>query len=504
MRKTHPTVRSAGLLIWPLALVCATAQGATEKYDLKLHLRPGQSWNFDQSFEARQMTSRSAAGKTISESEQQVHSVRQGTITVLAVASGAPNAVRIAFDPSSFSRTKQTGTAEMEVSYPLAGKTVTIQRSADGKITPDFGTDPEVSLDPTTRGELESYLSGNEGRPPRPVAIGDQWEPTPSQLKQMYQLSGAGDQAVSVSRLASILATNGQRLAQIVVSNFVTRHPGGMVVSELAQGSIWLDLDSGRVVRSTLNSRTGIKGNQVTVDANGRQMPVEVQSTVASQARLNMGLEDTLSATLDRAEAPPASPAIAMSEQREKLIPAVGGGAPTRGGTPPASDARFALPPSEALPAIGGNSPAENPNSTRVTEPGVSSQSDSDPWEGTFTDGDLTLELRAVAPDQYQGAILFDGSRFVLAAQGNANRLSGAFRSEQGTFEFTATPTTGGLVSFVSGENSFQLSKQGVNPLGARARTPQPVGPATVRGGATPPPSPGRVILPGVAQPPVR
>ena len=503
MSKTHPTLRSARLLIWRLALFCATAQGAAGKYDLKLHLRPGENWSFDQSFEATQMTARSAAGKIVSKSEQQVLSVRQGTIAVLAVASGAPSAARIAFSPSSTTRTKQTGTAEMEVSYPLAGQTVTIKRNSDGKITPDFGPDAEISLDPTTRGELESYLSGNEGRPPRPVAIGDQWEPTPSQLKQMYQLSGAGDQAASVSRLASILVTNGQRLAQVVVSNYVSRHPGGMAISELTQGSMWLDLDSGRVVRSTLNGRTAIKGTQVTVDSNGQQMPVELQSSVTSQARLEIGLQDTLRAALDLAEAPPASPSIAMAESREKLMPAVGSAAAGPAGMPPARDAGRAPARGSPLSTTRDNPPVANSAGLRATGPDPSNQTSADAWEGTFTDGDLTLELKAMAPGQYQGAILQDGTRFTLAAQGNANRLAGAFKSQGGTFEFTATPLGGGIVNFVSGGSSFQLTKQGVNPLGAR-RTPQPAGPADPGSAAIPPQVPGRVILPGVAQPPVR
>jgi hypothetical protein len=504
MKKTHPIFWRAKLLIWPLALICVEAQGAADRFDLKLHVRPGETWNFDQSFEATQTTARSAGGKTVSKSEQQVRSVRQGTITVLAVSSGAPSAARITFAPSSSTRSKQTGTAEMEVSYPLAGKTVTLKRGADGKITPDFGSDPEVSIDPTTRGELESYLSGNEGRPPRPVAIGDQWEPTPAQLKQMYQLTGASDQAASVSRLASILATNGLRLAQVVVSNYVVRHPGGMAISELTQGSMWMDLDSGRVVRSVLNGRTAIKGTQVTVDSNGQQMPVELQSSVTSQARLEMGLQDSLRAALDLAEAPPVSPAIAMTERSEKLLPAVRGGAPNRGGSLPPSDARFAAPPSQLLPADRDNPPALNPASTQVIEPEVSSQSASDPWEGTFTDGDLTVELKAVAPGQYQGAILQDGRRYTLAGQGNASGLAGAFRGQGGTFEFAATQIGGGVIDFVSGGNSFRLTREGVNPLGVRAHAPQPAAPSVPGSATIPPQIPGRVVLPGVAQPPVR
>jgi hypothetical protein len=170
----------------PLLFVGA-AMFAGDNYDLKLRLRQGQSWSFEQTLEGQQESRMSAAGQQPMEGETTMRSVRKGTITVLAVNSGVPTALRVAFDPACTTKMNQMGN-ERTMDYPFAGITVTLTRSADGQVTTEFDPQPTTEADPMTRRELETYLGKNQGRPTKPVAVGEQWQPDFKQIKQMYQL----------------------------------------------------------------------------------------------------------------------------------------------------------------------------------------------------------------------------------------------------------------------------------------------------------------------------
>ena len=106
-----------------------------------------------------------------------------------------------------------------------------------------------------------------------------------------------------------------------------------------------------------------------------------------------------------------------------------------------------------------------------------------DQWGGTYQDAQVTLELKAKPGGGYEGMILFQGQKFPLKARGGADQLSGSFRTENGSFDFTAA-RDGDAVSLATGGKTYQLKRQSVNPLGAVSPSANPLGAA-----ASPPPT---------------
>jgi hypothetical protein len=98
----------------------------------------------------------------------------------------------------------------------------------------------------------------------------------------------------------------------------------------------------------------------------------------------------------------------------------------------------------------------------------------SGPWEGSYRDTQVTLALKAKPDGGYEGTILFQGQSFTLTARGDADQLSGTFRSEDGSFDFTAA-RHGDIVNLATGGKTYQLKRTGVNPLGGKSSTVNPL-----------------------------
>jgi hypothetical protein len=96
------------------------------------------------------------------------------------------------------------------------------------------------------------------------------------------------------------------------------------------------------------------------------------------------------------------------------------------------------------------------------------------PWAGTYRDAEITLELKAQANDDFEGLIRFQDQKFPVNAHADGRQLTGAFRSGEGSFDFVAT-ADGDKVSFTTGGKTYQLRKEGVNPLAGGAPPANPL-----------------------------
>ncbi len=270
----------------PMLLVGVVA-ARDEKYDLRLRLRAGQSWGFEQVFEGRQQSQMSAERQMPMSCAQSLRSVRKGNITVLAASEGVPAAIRVSFDPACATTLAQMG-PEQSVPYPFAGRAVTVRRQADGRITNEIEGGMGSVVDMAAQQELGAYLYTNEGRPDHPVAVGEQWEPDLPQARRTYQLSGP-DQVTGVSELVSVATINGQRAAEVRLCLRIVKHQGEMVMTEETKGSIWLDLESGRLVQSQLHGVSRGEGIVLMPGPFGAPVRTSIANAGQTQMRLTTG-----------------------------------------------------------------------------------------------------------------------------------------------------------------------------------------------------------------------
>ena len=463
---------SRALLMLPLLLSCLSLQGAVQ-YDLTLRLQPGLTWNFEQDVEAEQKTYRTVNAENLPDLEQQVRSSRRGTITVLAVTGGVPTALRVAFDAACGTRITQTGKPEQQIPYPLAGATVTLRRESDGRVVQEIDPEPKNELDPAVRADLQAYFEGNDGRPTHPVAVGEIWMPTAAQLSNLFRLVDPTDVGVSQFRLANVLATNGMRLAHVVVSNYSKVHPGQMVVSEQVTGSLWYDLETGRLVQSSLDDISGAQGYQMTADPTGQQTLANVKTIGKSRIWLFTGARG----------APAAMAGLAFPRLETPIAPG--------GAAPPASAASTGAP-LPASPAPLSPAPPSTPAPPAEAAPATAPATTADPWPGTYQDAGLTVQIVGKAVGQYEGTITLEardasGLKFPLTAQGDAHQIAGRFQSGPDSFEFSAS-LDGRTMNFVTDEtNRYQLLRRAVNPLARPPATaplpaPNPLSAAGSRG----------------------
>ena len=99
-----------------------------------------------------------------------------------------------------------------------------------------------------------------------------------------------------------------------------------------------------------------------------------------------------------------------------------------------------------------------------------------DPWVGTFSDGELTLTLDGEG-GHYTGQIEFGSTTYPVTAQGDVSSVAGTFTSNGQAFSFVAALQADTIV-FETGGASYRLRRQGaagVNPLAGPSASGDPV-----------------------------
>jgi hypothetical protein len=95
------------------------------------------------------------------------------------------------------------------------------------------------------------------------------------------------------------------------------------------------------------------------------------------------------------------------------------------------------------------------------------------PWVGTFSDGNLTLSLQG-ANGQYTGTLELSGQRYRLSASSEGATLVGQFESNGSMFDFSCS-LQGDTVTLTSGGTAYALKRQGAsNPLEPGSNAPSP------------------------------
>ncbi len=402
----------AGMCLLSLAACCGWA---ADKYDLRLRLRVGESWAFEQVADGYQKAHMTSPGVPPLDTDDRMHSIRKGTLTVLEASNGIPTAVRVAFDPACITMLDRLEDMQKK-EFPLAGATVTLRRDAKGELQPKVEGDTKRELDAETKRELEAYLnSKNDERPEHPVALGESWQPDLKQIRESYQLT-AQDKATGTAKLTTITNLLGRRAAEIALSASVSKRQLDMQLTEQLNGSVWYDLETGRVLQSNLDGSSTGKGVQPMPTPSGQMVRVNVDRTGMSQLRLTTGPAGEASKT-----APVAS--------------------------------------AETVPQAPKPPSATKPESPQAAQPVLSQ------WAGTFRDEQITLELKPTNADAFDGAILFKGQKFPVTAHEANGELKGEFKTDAGAFEFAMKPD-GKAYAFTTGNRTYQLNKQGLNPLG--------------------------------------
>ena len=100
--------------------------------------------------------------------------------------------------------------------------------------------------------------------------------------------------------------------------------------------------------------------------------------------------------------------------------------------------------PGDSNPLVGGGNPLAGGTA--------------DPYVGTFTDGNVTLQLQGVG-GQYQGQVAVGGQVYPVSASGGLGGLQGVMQAPDGSYDMTIRAADGALL-VVSGGQQYLLSPQ--------------------------------------------
>ncbi|HEX8911156.1 MAG TPA: hypothetical protein VF796_02270, partial [Humisphaera sp.] len=197
---------------------------------------------------------------------------RESTMTVKESAGGQPTVVEVVYGPNNVT-TQSAGGQKQEQPFPLSGKTVTVKRGADGRVTHDAG-----QLPPQVEQELTKAFDWDGGLYPRqPVAVGDEWAPDPAKLMAAMPV-GAGAKADIKCKLAKVGEIRGRATYDVVVAGKVTAEQNGGKVELTIGGVVQIDRQTGAPAQQDLIMT--VAGG----DAN-QQMTARVQMSGSNEFR---------------------------------------------------------------------------------------------------------------------------------------------------------------------------------------------------------------------------
>lgn len=261
-----------------LLLLCAGAARSAERYELQPRFREGQSWSFEQRGELQQSSTTSAPGQPPQQLQQTMRQMRTGSVVVLAVNDGMPTSIRITFG-SDCATEMQVAGRKQPVAVPFAGQTVTVTRDARGQVQHDF----KGAADPSVLEELTGYLPATrDSFPPRPLAIGEEWEPDTAALRQSHAM-GPQDHLSVKARLVAIRDFDGRRVAEIETTWSITKQQGEGQMQNDVRGTSLVDLDTGNTLRSQFAGTSSMRGSQQMQQPGGQAVTVQMQSEGSSR-----------------------------------------------------------------------------------------------------------------------------------------------------------------------------------------------------------------------------
>ncbi len=403
--------------IWKSCLVlgvslCAGSLWAADKVVFKVAAEPGVAWKFDQTQDSSS-DNKATSGGQAQQFTNKMHQRRAGKVEVLKSTDGVPTSLKITFDESCEGTADMTGRPQQKVPFAYAGKTVTITRGADGKVTDDF----EGQVDPGSANELHSMIE-QEGVifPKNPVAVGDEWPADAAGLAKLFQLQGPNDKGGMTLKLLGVKDVGGRPTAEVKVSLAMFKDQQGMKFKMISQGTALVDLQTGHAVKTDMKGTNSMTGDQNGPGPDGQPMAYHVEG------------EGTL-----------------VTASVSDLI---GGG---------------------GVAAVVGPKPNQDPPINPLVNPLANPLAS---LAGKYSDGKLTVDL-VEAGGAFAGTFMLGDKKFPATAQKKgAAGLTGSFEVGADKFDFTAT-LEGDTLTLVSGSTTYKLKKAAVNPL---ATPPNPLG----------------------------
>ena len=193
-------------------------------------------------------TTTTAKGQSMT-SEQHVKQFLKATMTVLTVKMDRRRRRRVEVDPSSYDIDKEAAQPEEKTSCWYAGKTVTLRRGPDEKVSNDAkGHLPESrEID---QQNLNDLLSPDQDLfSDQPVAVGDSWEVS-DKLSKHSDLN-PGDKLLAHCKLDWVRTINGKQMAELTCVCGIIRYQEPNVEEDDEYTSVMLvDVAAGQIVKA--------------------------------------------------------------------------------------------------------------------------------------------------------------------------------------------------------------------------------------------------------------
>ena len=418
MRKVCMNCRF-GLLGMILSL---PAMGA-DKVTIREAIEPGMTWTFHHTQEILTNSTATLNGQS-TPFGQKMHSMRSGKAEVLTAVGGAPTSIRVTFGDDCETLIDASG-RQQKLPFPYTGKTITLTRGEDGKITDDF----KGQADEASAGELHAMIEQEAILiPSHPIAPGEEWSPDPAALSRLMQLKGERDRAGMTLKLLGVKEISGRGVAEVKVSIVLQTAQQQNSMQLISQGTALVDLQTGHTVKTEMKGSTKMAGRQNAPDQSG---------AMATYAIEGKGTIET----------------VASSE-----ITGGGGG-------------HAQAPPAEVQNPLNPVVPHPNPNAVTFV--------------GKYSDGKMSLDLNE-SPDGYTGTIELANQKYPATAKANGAALEGSFEAGGNRFPFAAT-LENGVLKFVTANTTYSLKKTVANPLDNVPANP--LGPPTPPNPLAPAPS---------------
>jgi hypothetical protein len=390
----------------------ASIAAADQTYAIKLHVSPGDKYEFDVTTTMKQKGQVTANGQVAQPIDQGFEQHRKGTVEVVAADNGMPTSLKITYDAES---SNAGNVGQPLPKFPLAGRTVHVAKK-DGIVSSDLGND----VDTPTVQEVAHMLEPDTSIYPKDaVAVNQEWDGDTANLAKQFQL-GADDKINIHCHLLAIKDDNGRQVADIGVAGQIVKHDQGFIETKITLGGVTrVDVLTGQVVNSNVIGKIAVRGSQQSPAPDGTQVNVAV---------------------------------IADGEiQSHELLKLVGGGAPV------------AVNPAPVNPGagfnVGNNPPPAMPNDNPLAHGGDAAA----PFGGTFTGDSVSIALEGKS-DQYTGTLTVGDKKYPVTARSAGGKLTGAFESDGSKFDFTAS-LSGNTLTLSSEGNTYTLKKPVANPL---------------------------------------
>lgn len=259
---------------WTAGWVLALAVSAHAATTLKLDVKPGVSYAFDNTMNLDLNLGLNAGGQQMN-LQQTLAQVSAGTVEVLEAVDGKINKAKISFDAKN-AQTMTTMGQTQSSPFALAGKTVTATRNGDA-----VDIQPADGIDEQTRDAVVELIKGEDGiYPARPVEVGDEWDGT----------LGSGDMKLQMKfKLDRVATINGREVAELSTNGQLAGVVNGMNMKGNVVGPMVIDVATGLIASGNVAGDLKIDGNvveqgqQIAVDGAGK-MSVTAKSTINAPA----------------------------------------------------------------------------------------------------------------------------------------------------------------------------------------------------------------------------